>query len=136
MKGGFLIIAALLSACSCTEGCASLARFGVPVDLQPGTEYRIQACVNGDCSTETLTITDGPATSGGSLTLDVDHDVVELLLGNGDFTDAPDLQLSISSGEVVLAEFSGMVEMGLSRPNGWWCGPTCYFAEVQASAVE
>jgi hypothetical protein len=138
MKRGLLVLVALLSGCGCTQvGCANLVRFTVPVDLQPGVDYRIQGCVVDDCAIETLTVTDGTTASAGSITIYVDDDAVELMLGDGDFTNAPpDLQLSVFDGDVALAEFSGPVEMTLNRPNGAFCGPTCYFAEADASAVE
>jgi hypothetical protein len=137
MKRGLLVLVALLSGCACTqEGCANLVRFTVPVDLQPGIDYRIQGCVEGGCATETLTVIDGTTASAGSITMYVDDDAVEVMLGNGDFGHAPDVQLAISDGDVALAEFSGPVEMTAHQPNGALCGPTCWFAEVEASAVE
>lgn len=138
MKRWLLVLVAFLSGCSCTQvGCANLVRFTIPVDLQPGVEYRIQGCVEDDCAIETLTVADGTTASTGSITLYPDDDAVELLLGDGDFTNAPpDLQLAVFDGDALLADFSGPVEMTFSRPNGAFCGPTCYFAEVEASAVE
>ncbi len=137
MKRGLLVLAALISSCGCTdEGCANVVRFIVPVDLEADIGYRIQACIEDACVIETLAVSDGSTASAGSITLHVDDDSVELMLGDGDFLDGSDMQLSVFDGDVALSEFSGPVEMTFSRPNGPFCGPTCYFAEVEASAVE
>ena len=136
MRRVLLILIAVLSGCSCNQDCANLARFRLPVDLQLGADYRIEACVNGACTTQALVAIDGPRTSAGSITVDVDDDVVEFQLGTGDFTRPPELQVTISSDGLVLAEFRDTVEMETNRPNGAFCGPTCYVAEVEASVVE
>lgn len=130
-----LLVAAILTACACSAvGCDNRIRFLPELDLQRGMDYEVEACLDERCEHATLNV-DGPATQTadveGALTLWEDADRVELAIGDGDFGGSHAVSFVIlDSAGVTIAEFAGEVELTPSQPNGAFCQPTCWSAQV------
>jgi len=136
MKGWLVLLAAFLAGCACTAaGCASAVAFHVAFDIRREVDYEVEACVDGLCVEAVMNV-DGPAAqtgdSVGALTLWEDTDRLDLDLGDRDFSGSHEVALTIrdSSGAEVVS-WSETVEMQPFQPNGPWCGPTCWAAEIR-----
>ena len=123
---------------ACTEiGCESAVAFHLGVDLVNGVEYLLEACVDDDCSSETVTVPDGPGgvvgTRVGRFDVATDADRVNFLIPDGDYSGAHDVFLRVTAADGSLtAEIEALTVFEQSRPNGPGCPPVCWFAEVFA----
>lgn len=124
---------------ACTGiGCESAVAFNLSVDLEPGVEYRVEACLDDRCATETIAVPDAddePGATGrrvGQIDLSTADDRILLVLPEDDYggehraslrvvTTADD-ELNVAAEEVTAFE--------RQQPNGPGCPPVCWFAEV------
>lgn len=139
MRGAWLallVASLLLGGCGfapfgCTAaGCESGVLFTLERDLVTGSEYRVVACVDERCAEGGLQV--GPDADGtdGPLSLVVGTDVADTIfyrLDEGGHRIS--LTVHAADGEL-LVEWEGTAEFGRTQPNGPWCEPTCWLAEV------
>jgi hypothetical protein len=112
-------------------GCESQLEFELSADLERGAAYDIEACVDGDCTSETVEIPDSGFVIGGAFTLDADRDTVTVRLIGDDYSGSHTVSLSIA-GEGLAAEVEAETEFERSQPNGPGCEPICWHATVRA----
>ncbi len=136
MKGWLALMAAFLAGCACTAvGCINAVAFQVGFAVERDVVYEVEACVDGLCTHASMSVV-GPATQTGdtvgALTLWEDADRLDLDLGHGDFSGSHEVALTIRDASgAALVSWSETVEMQRSQPNGPWCDPTCWYAEVE-----
>jgi hypothetical protein len=135
-----LVASVLLGGCGfspfgCTEaGCETGVLFTLERDLVTGTEYRVVACVDDRCAEGALEV--GPDSDGtdGALSLVVGTDVADSIFYRLDER-RPEgehrisLTVHAADGEL-LVDWEGTAEFERVQPNGPWCEPTCWLAEV------
>ncbi len=133
MRIGLWALAALLSACACTQiGCDNRVEFHLARDLVAGSAYDVEACVDDDCGRATLTVaTEADLMTGADgLQAWVDDDRIVLKLEQSDLAEARDVSLVVRDADQVVAEFAGTASFSKSTPNGVLCGPTCWHSVI------
>ena len=113
-------------------GCESQIRFDLSGDLVRGEAYDIEACVDGDCTSETVQIPDSGFVIVGAFTLDADRDTVTLRLVGDDYSGMRTVSLSVVGETGPVAEVERETEFERSQPNGPGCEPVCWQATVRA----
>jgi hypothetical protein len=116
----------------CTaEGCESGVLFTLD-GLGFDTQYRVRACVDDRCVDGALQVGGSADGTDGALSLviGVHSDTVfyrmdQHLAG----TRSASLTVRAADGEL-LAEWEGTVEFVRTQPNGPFCEPTCWLAEI------
>lgn len=128
-----LTMAFLLAGCACTAvGCANELRLHLSADLVPGNAYDVTLCFDDACHSVTLEAPN--ATTGatsGPVWLWTHDDTVVIELGGGPFRSSHEVRFDLldEDGEV-LARFDDVIELVQSRPNGPFCEPTCWSADI------
>ena len=127
-----LLSVALLAGCACTQvGCDNRLRFHTGIDLQLHAAYAVEACIDGSCSRAVLEQIGDAWDIEDGLTLRADEDNVELAIGDGDFSGTHGVTFTVrDASNAVLASFEGPIEFAKSEPNGGFCGPTCWSADI------
>jgi hypothetical protein len=118
---------------ACTEiGCESAVSFHLDIDLQTGIEYRLEACVDESCATESLNVPAGSSLGhrAGQFDVSTEDDRVLFLLPEGEFPGEHRVSLRVSGPDGVLTDHQALVEFQRNQPNGPGCPPVCWFAEV------
>jgi hypothetical protein len=113
-------------------GCESQLEFELSGDLVRGESYEIEACVDGDCTTETVQLPDSGFVMGGAFTLDADRDTVALRLLGADYNGTHTVSLSVTGDGGPVAEVETETDFERSQPNGPGCEPVCWHATVRA----
>ena len=113
-------------------GCESQMEFELSADLLRGEAYDIEACVDGDCTSETVQIPDSGFVIGGAFTLDADRDTVTIRLIGEDYSGSHTVSLSVTGEVGPVAEVEVDTEFERSQPNGPGCEPVCWHATVRA----
>lgn len=127
------------TACSpfgCTDaGCESGVVFTLDRNLVMDTEYRVEACVDDRCVDGVLQVGNGADGTDGplSLVIGVDQDSVFYRLDDAQVRGTHDVSLTVhgADGEL-LVDWEGSAEFTRSQPNGPFCEPTCWLAEIAA----
>ena len=132
---GHVVAALVLAGCACTQiGCNNQITFALPFEVQPDVGYAVLACIDERCSDAVLTIDGGDlqrAAISGDLSLSADTDRLELHLGDGDLQGSHHVTLSFrDDAGASVATFEDEVELAPSQPNGSFCGPVCWSAQV------
>lgn len=122
---------------ACTEiGCESAVAFNLDADLVNGVEYRLDACVEDDCATETIEVPEGQGVVGqrvGRFDLGTDADRVLFLLPEADYSGPHEVSLRVTAADgSVAVELIATTEFDRQQPNGPDCPPVCWFAEINA----
>ena len=127
-----LLSVAFLAGCACTQvGCDNRLRFHPGIDLQLQSAYAVEACIDGSCTQAVLEQVGDAWDIEGGLTLRADEDTVDLAVGDGDFGGTHAVTFTVRDGsDAVLATFDGSIELTRSEPNGPFCGPTCWSADI------
>ena len=117
----------------CTDaGCESGALFTLEHDLLMDTEYRVVACVDDRCAEGVLEV--GPNADGSDGPLSVvigDTDTVFYRLDELQLSGRHRVSLTVHAADgELLVEWDGTAEFRRTQPNGPWCEPTCWLAEV------
>jgi len=113
-------------------GCESQLRFDLSADLVRGEAYDIEACVDGDCTSETVQVPDSGFVIGGAITLDADRDTVTVRLIGDDYSGMHTVSLSVAGEGGLVAEVERATDFERSQPNGPGCEPVCWHATVRA----
>lgn len=129
-----LISVAFLAGCACTAiGCDNRLRFRTGIDLQLDVAYAVEACIDGSCTEAVLEQVGDTWGFEDGLILRTDEDIVELAIGDGDFGGTHDVTFTVrDDSDAAVAEFDGSIELTRSEPNGAFCGPTCWSAEIDS----
>jgi hypothetical protein len=134
---GALSLAGLLAGCyGCTLiGCNNRLSFDPGMDLLPGVAYEVEACLDDRCEEGVLQASGPPIDKAGlhgNLSLWADTDLVEFMLGDGDFGGSHHITFSLRNADgKTLATFDQTIELTKYEPNGGWpCGPTCWSADI------
>lgn len=113
-------------------GCESQIEFELGGDLLRGEAYDIEACLDGDCTSETVQVPDSGFVMGGAFTLDAERDTVIVRLIGGDYSGSHTVSLSVSGEGGAVADVETETEFERSQPNGPGCEPVCWQATVRA----
>ena len=135
-----LVASVLLGGCGfspfgCTAaGCETGVLFTLDRNLVTGTVYRVVACVDDRCAEGALEV--GPDSDGtdATLSLVVGTDVADSIFYRLDERRPSgehhiSLTVQAADGELVV-DWEGTAQFELNQPNGPWCEPTCWLAEV------
>lgn len=134
-----LIASVLLGGCGfspfgCTDaGCESGVRFTLNRDLVTGTEYRVIACAGDRCAEGTLQV--GPGADGidGPLSLAIGTGADTIFYRFDEHRPSGVQRVSLTvhaaDGEL-LVDTEVDAEFQRVQPNGPWCEPTCWLAQV------
>jgi len=128
-----LLIVALLAGCACTAvGCDNRLRLHPGFDLQFDVAYEVEACIDGSCNEAVLEQQAGDSWDlEDGLTLRADEDNIDLALGDGDFSGMHAVTFTVRDPSgAVLASFDGPIEFTRTQPNGQFCEPTCWSADI------
>ena len=120
---------------ACTEiGCDSRITFDLSQDLVEGRTYRVEACVDDLCDTQTLEVPPGHGgAASGSLEVTTEDDTISLRLPDKDWSGAHRATLNVQdeAGRVV-ARTEKSVGFERTQPNGPGCPPVCWQARITA----
>jgi hypothetical protein len=133
-----ILMAGVLTGCACTQiGCVNRVEFDLAHDLAFGVKYDVEACIDGACTSGSITIHDDIGGAADGLWLYADHDMVVLDLEGDDYSGVHDLRVVVrDESEDVLTDHSGTYEFTKTEPNGGgFCGPTCWHAKIETPAV-
>ena len=113
-------------------GCESQITFNLPVDLEPGQRYELEACVDGDCNSATLTLSDRGFGTSGPFVIPAAGNAVNVLLLGDDYSGLHQVSLTvIGPGGQVARIADEAVEFERVQPNGPGCEPVCWQATVR-----
>jgi len=113
-------------------GCESQIEFQLSGDLVRGVAYEIEACVDGDCASETVKVPDSGFVLEGPFTLDADRDTVTVRLLGADYSGTHAVSLSVAGPAGPIAEVETETDFERLEPNGPGCEPVCWHATVLA----
>jgi hypothetical protein len=113
-------------------GCESQIEFQLSGDLVRGEAYDIEACIDADCTAQTVEVPDSGFVIGGAFTLDADRDTVTLRLLGDDYSGSHTVSLSVTGEGGAVAELETETDFERSQPNGPGCEPVCWHATVPA----
>lgn len=117
----------------CTQiGCESHILFELGVDLQPGMRYEIEACVDGECTSESVVVDPNGFSTVGAIGVDAHRDTVGLRLLGDDYSGTHQVSLSIVGPGMQISRITEAVEFERVQPNGPGCEPVCWQAVVSA----
>lgn len=127
-----LLSVAFLAGCACSaEGCDNRLRFHTGIDLQLQAAYAVEACIDGSCTEAVLEQVGDAWDIEDGLTLRADEDNVDLALGDGEFDGMHAATFTVrDASDAIIAKFDGPIEFTRSEPNGRFCGPTCWSADI------
>jgi hypothetical protein len=118
------------NALECTLiGCESQVVFEIDYDIMPGSEYAVEACVDGECERAQIRVSDRGVGRVANLTASAD-DVVALVLHGDDYSGSHAVALTVESpdqGTIIVEE---EVEFERTQPNGPRCEPVCWIATI------
>lgn len=127
------------SGCSpfgCTDaGCESGVLFTLDRNLVLDTVYRVEVCVEDRCVEGDLQVGSGADGTDGPLSLVIGafEDSVFYRLGERQVRGTHDVSLTVHAADgELLVEWEGTAEFNRTQPNGPFCEPTCWLAEVTA----
>jgi hypothetical protein len=110
-------------------GCESQVIFEIDYDIRPGSEYAVEACVDGECERAQIRVSDRGVGTVANLHVSAD-DVVALVLHGDDYSGSHAVALTVESpdqGTIIVEE---EVEFERTQPNGPRCEPVCWIATI------
>ena len=113
-------------------GCESQVVFELSRDLSRGTAYEIEACVDGECASETIDVPQSGFGTSGPFTVDAHRIVVTVRLTVDDYSGRHTVSLTLVGPDGQLTEVAADTEFERSQPNGPGCEPVCWQAIVRA----
>lgn len=129
---------------ACTEiGCNSGLQVDLAtVDLVADAAYLVELCIGSDCVEveagpgHTGEITPGAdlgTLEGGSMIVDREADIIQLMVGFAEFDSVETVSFSITdvaTGEVLAVTDGEEVPFERHQPNGPGCPPVCFFGRL------
>lgn len=117
----------------CTQiGCESYLLFELDVDLQPGLRYELEACVDGECTSETIVVDRNGFSRSGAIGIDAHRDTVGVTLFGDDYSGRHQVSLTVIGGPGGIARMAAEgIEFERVQPNGPGCEPVCWQAIVR-----
>jgi len=142
-RAGVLAAIVLLTACGaplpsdsptdeilCTLiGCESQVVFEIDYDIMSGSEYAVEACVDGECERAQIRVSDRGVGKVANLIASAD-DVVALVLQGDDYSGSHAVALTVESPEQGTIIVEEEVEFERTQPNGPRCEPVCWIATI------
>src|SRR5688572_1517041 len=107
-----LLSVAFLAGCACTaEGCDNRLRLHAGLDLRLQSAYAVEACIDGSCTEAVLEQVGNAWDTDGGLTLRADEDIVDLAIGDGDFSGTHAVSFTVrDASDAVVAGFDERTE--------------------------